>query len=226
MKALPGRGVPIDQLADPDINEMAALRELPPLIKGYLRLGAYICEDAVIDWQFGTTDVFIVLPVERINTRYINYYGEDASRHAAERQSLRCIRTRSSQRPNLKPTSGMRPVSTKPCRQVEPDRGLVVRGDAGDHHMLAERARALDQRHDQGRGDAAAARCLGDIDRVLDGEAVAVEGAEIAERAVGDDRAVLLADEHRDSRAGRAHRARPGDCRGRPWCRSRSRSCA
>ena len=62
---------------------MAALRELPPLIKGYLRLGAYICEDAVIDWQFGTTDVFIVLPVERINTRYINYYGEDATRHAA-----------------------------------------------------------------------------------------------------------------------------------------------
>ncbi len=83
VRALPGRGVAIDQLADPDINEMAALRELPPLIKGYLRLGAYICEDAVIDWQFGTTDVFIVLPVERINPRYINYYGEDASRHAA-----------------------------------------------------------------------------------------------------------------------------------------------
>lgn len=83
VKALPGRGVAIDKLADPDINEMAALRELPPLIKGYLRLGAYICEDAVIDWQFGTTDVFIVLPVERINTRYINYYGADATRHAA-----------------------------------------------------------------------------------------------------------------------------------------------
>ena len=84
VRALPGRGVPIDQLADPDPGDsMAALRELPPLIKGYLRLGGYICEDAVIDWQFGTTDVFIVLPVERINTRYINYYGPDASRHAA-----------------------------------------------------------------------------------------------------------------------------------------------
>jgi putative hemolysin len=83
VKALPGKGIPIDQLADPGVSEMTVLRELPPLIKGYLRLGAYICEDAVIDWQFGTTDVLIVLPVERINTRYINYYGPDGNRHAA-----------------------------------------------------------------------------------------------------------------------------------------------
>jgi len=83
VRALPGRGVPIDELSDPGIGAKSALRELPPLIKGYLRLGGYICEDAVIDRQFGTTDVFIVLPVERINTRYINYYGADATRHAA-----------------------------------------------------------------------------------------------------------------------------------------------
>ena len=56
---------------------------MPPLIKGYLRLGAYVCGEAVIDRQFGTTDVFMVLPVERISARYINYYGPDASRHAA-----------------------------------------------------------------------------------------------------------------------------------------------
>ena len=83
VRALPGRGVSIDDLAAHGAPDKNALRELPPLIKGYLRLGAYICEDAVIDRQFGTTDVFIVLPVERINTRYINYYGADATRHAA-----------------------------------------------------------------------------------------------------------------------------------------------
>ncbi|MBN9023644.1 MAG: GNAT family N-acetyltransferase [Rhizobiales bacterium] len=83
VRAVPGRGISIDELSDPGLGDMAALRELPPLIKGYLRLGGYICEDAVIDRQFGTTDVFIVLPVERINTRYINYYGADATRHAA-----------------------------------------------------------------------------------------------------------------------------------------------
>jgi putative hemolysin len=83
VKALPGRGVSLDRLTAKPASEMKALRGLPPLLKGYLRLGAYVCEEAVIDYQFGTTDVFLVLPVERINTRYINYYGPDATRHAA-----------------------------------------------------------------------------------------------------------------------------------------------
>jgi L-ornithine Nalpha-acyltransferase len=81
--ALPGRGVPLDALNARPVDEMTAMRKLPPLIKGYLRLGAYVCEDAVIDYQFGTTDVFLVLPHERISARYINFYGADASRHAA-----------------------------------------------------------------------------------------------------------------------------------------------
>ena len=53
------------------------------MIKGYLRLGAYIGDGAVIDHQFGTTDVLIVMPVSAINTRYIEHFGIDASRHAA-----------------------------------------------------------------------------------------------------------------------------------------------
>lgn len=81
--AVPGRAVPLRRYATGEIDEARALRDLPPLIKGYLRLGAYVCNEAVIDRQFGTTDVFLVLPLERINTRYINYYGVDASRHAA-----------------------------------------------------------------------------------------------------------------------------------------------
>ena len=81
--ALPGRGVPLGRFKLEDGEEMRTARHLPPLIKGYLRLGAYVCEEAVIDWQFGTTDVFLVLPLERISSRYINYYGADATRHAA-----------------------------------------------------------------------------------------------------------------------------------------------
>lgn len=81
--ALPGRGIRLEQFADRLGDEAKALRQLPPLIKGYLRLGAYVCEEAVVDRQFGTTDVFLVLPLERISARYINYYGADASRHAA-----------------------------------------------------------------------------------------------------------------------------------------------
>ena len=57
------------------VNARAALKALPPLIKGYLRLGAYIGDGAVIDQQFGTTDVLIILPVEAIKTRYFAHFG-------------------------------------------------------------------------------------------------------------------------------------------------------
>ena len=52
-----------------------ALKALPPLIKGYLRLGAFVGDGAVIDHQFGTTDVLIILPVEAIDERYFAHFG-------------------------------------------------------------------------------------------------------------------------------------------------------
>jgi L-ornithine Nalpha-acyltransferase len=55
------------------------LVSVPPLVKGYLRLGCKIGEGAVIDHQFGTTDVLIILRVEDIDPRYISYYGADVS---------------------------------------------------------------------------------------------------------------------------------------------------
>ena len=57
------------------VNVRAAIKALPPLIKGYLRVGAYIGDGAVIDHQFGTTDVFVIMPVEAINTRYFAHFG-------------------------------------------------------------------------------------------------------------------------------------------------------
>lgn len=54
----------------------AALRALPPLVKGYLRLGCYIGEGAVIDRQFNTMDILIVLPVSAINSRYFAHFGQ------------------------------------------------------------------------------------------------------------------------------------------------------
>ena len=81
--AHPSRRVEMKRMAREAINPKAALHELPPLIKGYLRLGAFIGDGAVIDHQFGTTDVLIVMPVSAINARYIEHFGADASRHAA-----------------------------------------------------------------------------------------------------------------------------------------------
>ncbi len=83
MRALDGRRVPMDLLAKEAVDAKAALRALPPLIKGYLRLGAHVGDGAVIDHQFGTTDVLVVLPVAAINQRYIDHFGPTANRHAA-----------------------------------------------------------------------------------------------------------------------------------------------
>jgi putative hemolysin len=73
----------MNRMAKETIDAKAALRVLPPLIKGYLRLGAWIGDGAVIDQQFGTTDVLIVLPVSAISSRYISHFGPEAERHAA-----------------------------------------------------------------------------------------------------------------------------------------------
>ncbi len=65
----------IDLLASDQINERTAVKMLPPLIKGYLRLGAYIGDGAVIDCQFNTTDVLIILPTSAIDPRYFSRFG-------------------------------------------------------------------------------------------------------------------------------------------------------
>jgi len=78
-RALPERFVSLDRLPSAAIAPKAALAALPPLIKGYLRLGAVIGDGAVIDRQFGTTDVLIVLPVSTISARYLSHFGPGPS---------------------------------------------------------------------------------------------------------------------------------------------------
>jgi putative hemolysin len=67
--------VPMNRLPRDKIDAKRALKSLPPLVKGYLRLGAFVGDGAVIDHQFGTTDVLIVLPVEKIDPRYFEHFG-------------------------------------------------------------------------------------------------------------------------------------------------------
>jgi putative hemolysin len=75
-QALPERYVEMNWLSKESIDPKEALRALPPLVKGYLRLGAYIGDGAVIDHEFGTTDVLIVLPVAAIKQRYMEHFGQ------------------------------------------------------------------------------------------------------------------------------------------------------
>ena len=76
VKALPERMVEMNLLPPAKVDAKRALRMLPPLIKGYLRLGCYIGDGAVIDHQFNTIDVLIILPVSAINPRYFSYFGQ------------------------------------------------------------------------------------------------------------------------------------------------------
>jgi len=69
------RRVDMNMMPREQVNARKALKALPPLIKGYLRVGAYVGDGAVIDHQFGTTDVFVIMPVEAINSRYFDHFG-------------------------------------------------------------------------------------------------------------------------------------------------------
>jgi L-ornithine Nalpha-acyltransferase len=87
VRAHPGRAVEMNRMAASAVDPRAAVRSLPPLIRGYLRLGGRVGDGAVVDRQFGTTDVCIVLPVSAINPRYVDYYGADAERYAVRREA-------------------------------------------------------------------------------------------------------------------------------------------
>jgi len=48
--------------------------QAPPLLKGYLRLGAYICGEPAWDPEFNTADLLILLPLSRMNGRYARHF--------------------------------------------------------------------------------------------------------------------------------------------------------
>lgn len=47
---------------------------LPPLVKGYVRLGAYICGEPAWDEQFNTADLLMLLPLSNMNPRYARHF--------------------------------------------------------------------------------------------------------------------------------------------------------
>jgi putative hemolysin len=73
-RALASRYVDMRRLATNAIEPTKSLAELPPLIKGYLRLGGFVGDGAVIDRQFNTTDVSIVVKTDLITDKYYRHY--------------------------------------------------------------------------------------------------------------------------------------------------------
>jgi len=85
-KALPDRYVAMDLMPIDEVDINAARHALPPLIKGYLRLGGFVGDGAVVDHDFGTTDVCIIVKSEWVTEKYRRHYerGSDASGDAAD----------------------------------------------------------------------------------------------------------------------------------------------
>jgi putative hemolysin len=73
-RALPSRFVEMRRLNPETIDSRRALNALPPLIKGYLRLGGFVGDGAVIDWQFNTTDIAVVVQTDLVTEKYYRHY--------------------------------------------------------------------------------------------------------------------------------------------------------
>ncbi|MFT5181116.1 MAG: putative hemolysin [Alphaproteobacteria bacterium] len=78
-KALPELYVDMKFLPADEINPKKALASLPPLVKGYLRLGGFVGDGAVVDEQFNTTDVCIIVKTELVTEKYYRHYIRTAS---------------------------------------------------------------------------------------------------------------------------------------------------
>ena len=60
------------------VDARGALAALPPLIKGYLRLGGFVGDGAVIDPQFNTTDVCVIVQTDAVTDKYYRHYEREA----------------------------------------------------------------------------------------------------------------------------------------------------
>jgi putative hemolysin len=77
-RALPHRFVEMRRLDRDSVDSRIALNKLPPLIKGYLRLGGFVGDGAVIDPQFNTIDVAVVVQTDLVTDKYYKHYERQA----------------------------------------------------------------------------------------------------------------------------------------------------
>jgi putative hemolysin len=59
---------------DPEIVRSPARAIIPPLLRGYLRLGAWVCGPPAHDPDFGVADLLVLLPLNRIDVRYLRFF--------------------------------------------------------------------------------------------------------------------------------------------------------
>ena len=74
LRAVPERYIEMRRCDPSLLDHKRVQMGLPPLIKGYLRLGGFIGDGAVVDSQFNTTDVAVVVKTDLITDKYYRHY--------------------------------------------------------------------------------------------------------------------------------------------------------
>lgn len=77
-RALPALHTAMDLLPKDAVLPKQALNALPPLVKGYLRLGGFVGDGAVVDRQFNTTDVCVLVKTDLVTDKYFRHYDRTA----------------------------------------------------------------------------------------------------------------------------------------------------
>ena len=78
VRALDHLFVEMNRLPAEGIDGKRTLAALPPLVKGYLRLGGYVGDGAVVDPQFNTTDVCVIVQTDAVTDKYYKHYERQA----------------------------------------------------------------------------------------------------------------------------------------------------
>jgi len=76
VRAVPEHFEPLNLMPEEKIDRLAAMLQVPALIKAYLRLGGFVGDGAFIDHTFNTTDVCLVMDTERLNARQKAIYSK------------------------------------------------------------------------------------------------------------------------------------------------------
>lgn len=80
VRALPARRVAMDLMPAEAVDPARALAAVPPLIKAYLRLGGFVGDGAVVDEDFNTVDVCVLMDTGRMVARYRSFYERNWER--------------------------------------------------------------------------------------------------------------------------------------------------
>ncbi|WP_339948667.1 GNAT family N-acyltransferase [uncultured Albimonas sp.] len=78
VRARPENYAAMDLLPADEVDRKQAARQIPALIKAYLRLGGFVGEGAWVDHDFNTVDVCLLMDTARMVARYRDFYGKEA----------------------------------------------------------------------------------------------------------------------------------------------------